>query len=566
MSRHRDIDQIFKDGLKDYKAGSDSSLEKKMAAMIGISSIGGGGAGGGATGGTAAGGSGTVAGGGSSVGGSVGSSGSVLGSGSSAITGGVASSGTGIAGSTGMGVVSTTAGTIGKLSLFTKSSGIIGGFVKAVGVKIGLVAKSLGVVKTIGAIAVVGGTSAVVVHQVERNSDTDYMRKKSVTVIPSHQNNFLLNRTLQLEPSDWLYMDEDSAEKIRSKKYNDYLIFDKEDLIEDTIREEDYNLLVSNDKYVSNLDYSNNAESFENQNEVVEDQIPENILPKSMFLDLQWKYPDLGKDSLKLNTDVPQPKSMSTLEKGFYLPNYDITAGAVITPMMAWQLYENELDNDSIPSHSFNYSAQLSWSFGAEFRIQKKRGPLFAQIGINYQNLNIKSDYHFDHYTYWNTDTINYEIIVNPPNIDTLLNIDSTFYSYNNRVGSSGSSVDQYHSLEIPVKIGYQYRNYTKAWSLEVAVGISPSVLIHASGNTYQWSAEIVDFSTQDMNPKWNLFAIGHIGFNYQYRNAIFFMRPSFKYQLTQSGYLHSPEKNQFFILGTQLGVRFKLFKNAGQP
>jgi hypothetical protein len=263
---------------------------------------------------------------------------------------------------------------------------------------------------------------------------------------------------------------------------------------------------------------------------------------------------------------------MNSLEKGFYLHNYDITAGVFVSPTMAWQLAENSFINDSVSSYSFEYAPQLSWSIGAEFRIQKKRNPWFAQIGINYQNLNMKSDYHFDleyvdwNQSYWNIDTLNYEIIINPPNIDTLLQIDSSYYYHKIRSISEANSIDHYHSLEIPIKIGYQYKKYGKPLSFEVAIGMAPSLLISASGKTYHWSTNFSDFTTEDAKPQWNFYAIGHIGINYQYKNTVFFIRPSFKYQLNKTSFKGSSEKNQFFIFGTQVGVRFKLFKNAGQP
>lgn len=562
MSEHRDIGNIFKESFEDYKVKADANLEKKMAAMIGFTAIGGGGAAGGAVGGS------------SSIGGSVGGASGTVGTSASAVSGGTASIGAGTMSTTGVGAASTAVGTVGKVGVISKASGLVGGLVKAVGLKVGIIAKSLGIVKTVGTIAVVGGTSAVVVNEMERSDDIDLFEKKVSATLDHQQNNLsLLRKTLQLEPNDWLCRDDNDLENIRSKKYVDFLNIEKDNEVAEKINySKHYNLIASSDKYMTNNVKIINSKIEDPLPKNSDVKLPEFIESKFFVLNDTSASLDIYKTGLKLTNDLPKPKVMSSMEKGFYLPNYDFSGGFLIEPMMVWQTYKNELQNDSILSYNFEYQPQLSWQIGTEFRVQKKRRPWFLQIGFSYQNINIKSNYEIkEEYidwgqSYWQVDTAHYEIVINPPNLDTNLVVDSTYIYYWIKNNNSYSGIAKYHAVNIPIKLGYQYMDYSKPWSLEVALGISPSFIIQSSGTNYNNSGGQVNFGYSDLKSKVQWYAIGHLGFNYRINHTTLFIRPSFKYQINKAEYERSPEKNQLFIFGTQFGVRFKLFKNIGQP
>lgn len=290
------------------------------------------------------------------------------------------------------------------------------------------------------------------------------------------------------------------------------------------------------------------------------------------YLSLANNIPILQKDELKLQTPVPQPLSMNSLEKGFYSTNYTITSGFYAMPFTANQAYKNDFSNDSITSHQIAYHPQWSVQAGADIRIQKKRKPWFLQLGINYMHLKQEKELRFnqeyiDHgQSYWNIDSV-YYYYINPPFLDSsLARVDSSYFEFWIRNNTNQKSQETYHFINIPLQVGYEYKNYGKKWHLEAAAGISTSILLQGKGITYNSSGQIIDFSSGQLTPKLQFFAVGQLAFNYQLNKLTLFIKPTFKYQLSKISYDSSIEKNQFLFFGTQIGFRFKLFNNAGQP
>lgn len=437
MSKGRDINQIFKDGFEDYKVKPDSNLEEKMAAMINAGS---------------------------------GNSGSEDVSESGGTSSG-AISGSGIIG--GGGVISQTGSSLLHLA----------------GIKMTMLVKSLGLLKIIGTIALLVGGAAIIVNKLESSKTPEAIHSKQLSRIntKAHQT-IAFGKALNLQTTSFIPENEEQMVKAQKKLYEDYLLADQKAILQkDPLNSVSDHLPASLENESSNIASAKELKPQKQKEVNIDKSVPILFEGKTKKLFHSQTIPLLKRDTLILKTDVPQPKKMSTLEKGFYLPNYDITAGASFMPLMAWQIYDNDFFNDSVTSYQFKYNPQLSWQIGAEIRLQKKRSPWFAQIGINYQNLNVKSDYRFDleyvdwNQSYWNIDTVNYEIIINPPNVDTLLDIDSSYYYHKIKSISAANSIDHYHSLEIPIKIGYQYKKHGKPLSFEAAIGIAPSVLLSAS-------------------------------------------------------------------------------------
>lgn len=537
MSKRKDIEQIFKEGFEDYKAKPNTRLDTKMAAMIGISSASGAsGAGSSAAGSTAIGASGT-----------------------------------------GLGSVSSVVGTSGKIGLLSKGFSIIGGVAKIVVIKIGLLAKSLGIVKTIVAIAVIGGGATLVIDEITENTEANDLRNDQTchqTTMINDSNRVLSQNMIKLVADHQLLTESDDLFEENSLLIQKNGESEDQFLPSEDIDRDEANLLIaSSDKYAINAVNKKAVVEIEKAADA-HNQVDflQEIQAKRMelFLIPSSRIPE--KSGAKLMAPVPQPLGMNTLEKGFYLPNYDITANISVMPMMSRQVFQNGFQNDSITSHEFKYSSQLSWQIGAALRIQKKRSPWFMQLGLNYMNIQQKSESNYNQeyidygQSYWNTDTIHYDIYINPPNIDTILEIDSNFMAYWIRNKHDYTSVNSFQLLEIPLKIGYQYHSFTKKWSLEAGAGLSVALILNSKGNTYNSSGEMIDFSGAQLQPKIQFFTMGHVAFNYHFNRFTVFLMPTVKYQISRIGYQYSSENNQFFLFGTQIGVRFKLFQNAGQP
>jgi hypothetical protein len=525
MSKHQDIDRLFKEGLEEYKVKSDQNLEKKMAAMIGISSLGGG-----------------AAGGGSSAAGS-------------------AASG----GSTAAGGTSTAMGAAGKVSLMSKVGSVVSGGAKAVVVKMGALAKTLGIIKTVTTVAVVGSSTALVVHEVDEHLEAKALESKHQKQIEINSQKTNLHQTLLLEPQTFLLDEQDSTQVL--KKIEESLV-EKEDFIELTESlneqapqkerdEEAYHLIVSNNPESSNLEKRNNDETINLEEGIEEIVLPEieKIETRSTFIDVSAKRPDFKKESLKESDLIPESPTKES--------KYALFLDLSVMPFFAWQQEDNIMPMDEHHLRSVQYSPELSWQFGADARLQKKKSPWFAQIGLQYQQTRLKSDFSLAAETaekYWEVDTINYEIVINPPLIDTLLQIDSIQSERWMTEYSKQSEINQYQILEIPIKIGYQYQPKYKNWSLEMAMGVSPAYIAFAKGLTYNLDGDIVEFTHQDLTSRWQMYAVGHLGFHYQLKKLGIFVRPGFKYQLGKLEYIDSSEKKRHFVFGTQFGVRLKIF------
>lgn len=602
MDKEFNVDKLFKDGLESYSAKPQKGMESKMAGMIGLSALAAG-TGSAASASSATGASGTV--------------GASAGSGATTATGTVGSAGaTSVAGSATSSISGATAtsSTIGTTATVAKSTGIIAkgltaikatalksGLVKVGLAKASIVLKSVGIIKTIGAVAVITTTTVVVVEEVKENKAKSVKQETTqFTSLNSHDDH-LTGRNH--DTGEWTYlMTPQEIEKIQLEEYRKELcagtsglsccVLLPEEIEENRLTEEN----ESTTKAVFNdADESGNANSFSFQNKNYkgigsnssifnnenndEDTIEEKtILQKVNTLSMQSLFVESSeivfeKDSLKLTTTVPQPKSMSSLEKGFYLPNYLIQAEISAMPF----LYSNTLSapallNDTITTQRIIENEKLSYQFGAALRIQKKRTPFFLQLGLNYQTINEEVDYYFkreyiDHeLSSWQIDTT-FSYIINPPNIDTNIErIDSAYLEHWMRPEEQMKETNSYKFLDIPIRFGYQYHKYSSKWSFEASAGVSFAFHLKSKGYIYDYYGHIMNIDEAKVSPQVYYYGLFNLGINYQLNTTVLFVEPSLRYQLNKKEIENSPYRSKYLIYGLKFGVKIKLFKNAGQP
>ncbi|NPD46319.1 MULTISPECIES: hypothetical protein [unclassified Lentimicrobium] len=604
MDKEFNVDKLFKEGLEDYSAKPAEGMEAKMAAMIGLSAA--------ATGTGAAAGL-------SSTSGASGAAGASASSGASAVSGAASSAGaSSVAGSvatttTGAAVSSTVAGTT---ATAVKSTGIIAkslsaikvtalksGLIKAGLAKATVVLKSVGIIKTIGAVAIVTTTTAVVVEEVkESKAETSPQETTQFTSLNTHDDQL---NTRKHDTSEWTYlMSPQEIEKIQLEAYRKELCAstsglschvllpeemeehssEGEETIASNIELDEEMMTEAANSENSNLIHKNtktktSKASIFNKDKNVEDVIEEeNILQKANSLSMQSLFVEsddvfFEKDSLILISSVPQPKTMSSLEKGFYLPNYLIQAEFSVMPMMFSNLIKPEaLSNDPVTLQSSSESQNISYQFGAGLRIQKKRHPLFLQLGLNYQRLTEDIEYYFKReyddleQSYWQVDT-SFSYVINPPTIDTNIErIDSAYMAHWIRTEETKKASNTYQFLEIPIRFGYQYHKYSSKWSFEASAGMSFAFHLKSQGYVYDNYGHILNIDEVKASPQVYYYGLFNMGINYQLNSTVLFIEPSLRYQFNQKEIENTSYRSKYLIYGMKFGVRIKLFKNAGQP
>lgn len=536
VAKRLSVDQVFKEGLGDYQAKPKHDLEKKMAAMIGI--------------------------------------------------GGVAATGSAAASTAASAGAGAGAGTVSGVTSIATSGGLISkatALLKVIGIKSAAILKTLGIIKIIGTIVVVGTATTVAIVLSEEIKEPITTEKQSEIIAKTES-------STKIDPLAASIVLNEKTKLLEAKD-----IVEKSSLLQETEESSQTNLTenktetIEHEKTLTAPKSKDELTSAANQNTSTDKTIEKSTYKETLHIEEEIPLTELSSISLqkvrcfnrdasilnremKLQIPYLEPPKMNSLEKGFYLPNYNITAGLYAMPITALQLYKNEFSNDSITSHQIAYHPQWSVQLGADIRIQKKRKPWFLQLGINYMNLKQEKELRFNQeyidygQSYWNFDSV-YYYYINPPLLDSsLARVDSSYFEFWIRNNINQKSQETYHFISIPLQVGYEYQNYGKNWSLEAAAGISTSIILQGKGITYNSSGEIIDFSSGQLTPKLQFFAIGQLAFNYQLNKLTLFIKPTFKYQLSKINYDQSIEKNQFLILGTQLGVRFKLFENAGQP
>ena len=538
MAKKLNVDQIFKDGFEDYQAKPKHDLEKKMASMIGIGSA------------------------------------AATGTSAAAATSSSSAAGSATVTSTGAAAVATKGGLLSQASVLVKMASL-----KSVAVL-----KTLGIIKTIVTIAVIGtATTATLIiaedikedkiiqQQADSKTKTEMMSSMSH---PNHQEIELDKKTKLLESKE--------LEQISSPVNEDEAFLASSDNAENSQKELDNSSRTTLESSIvatktnSNDTYSRNTiekSTSKYSSAEFEERLLEEMNPKQKgYLNFNNKTLNLQKDSLKLQTAVPQPKSMSTLEEGFYLPNYNICAEISAMPMLFNHLIQPQIINDTVTFSKINLSPQISYQFGAAIRIQKKRQALFYHLGLNYQQLRESVDLQFNReyidqeQSYWDIDTV-YNYFINPPVIDSnIQRIDSAYMEHWTRTEDAQESQNTYNYLEIPIRIGYQFHKYGRKWSIEASSGISTALLVQNTGIIYDKAGRIVSYSDVQTKPMFNFYLLAHLGFNYQMNNLGIFVEPSLKYQINKRTIKSSDYQSRYLIYGVRFGVRFKLFKNAGQP
>ena len=599
MDKEFNVDKLFKDGLEDYSSKPSKGMEAKMASMIGLSAL--------AAGtGTAAGAS--SASGASSAAGASATSGATTAtaaaatSGASSVVGTVASTASGAATTT----IGTTATAIKSTGLLAKGLAVIkatalkSGVINAVVAKSTIVLKSVGIIKTIGAVAVITTTTVVVVEEVKENKvETAKQETTQFTSLNTHDDKL---NTRKHDTSEWTYlMCPQEIEKIQLEEYRKELCASTTGLsccvllpeeAEEDVPTEDNNIegsSILNNETEDGIDKLNHFNLLKTgssgmyssppiMEENTESLEEETILQKVNSLSMQYLFVEpsdivFEKDILILSTAVPQPKSMSSLEKGFYLPNYIIQAEFSAMPMMYSNLLSsNKLVNDTITAQSITENEKLSYQFGTAIRIQKKRAPYFLQLGINYQRINEDIDYYFkreyvDHeLSSWQIDTT-FSYIINPPNIDTNIErIDSAYLAHWMRSEEKQKTTNTYQFLEIPIRFGYQYHKYSSKWSFEASTGMSFAFHLKSQGYVYDNYGHILNIDEVKVSPQVYYYGLFNLGINYHLNSTILFVEPSLRYQFNQKEIENAPYHSKYLIYGLKFGIRIKLFKNAGQP
>ncbi len=601
MDKEFNVDGLFKEGLEDYSAKPSKGMEAKMAAMIGLSAA--------AAGtGTAAGlssvsGTGGAASASASSGASV-ATGAAGSAGASSIAGSVASTATGVA--TSSSIIGTTATAVKSTSIIAKSltaikaTALKSGLIKAGLAKAIIALKSVGIIKTIGAVAIVTTTTAVVVEEVkESKTETAKQETTQFTSLNTHDDP-LKGRKHDSSQLTYL-MTPQEIEKIQLEEYRRELGVSTTGLSCHVLLpeelEENISTELSKEETESNIEnqpprepsnsteliqrtlisyYSNSSIINSGKEEIIEE---ETILQKVNSLFMQELLVEQNNNLIKkkdvmLTTTVPQPKTMSSLEKGFYLPNYLIQAEFSAMPFIYNNLLWSSpvLNNDTITAQSIVENEKFSYQLGAALRIQKKRNPFFLKLGLNYQRVNEEVDYYFKHeyhdldQSYWMYDTI-FSYIINPPTIDTNIErINSAYHAHWCKKEERVKTTNTYQFLDVPIRFGYQYHKYSSKWSFEASAGVSFAFHLKSQGYVYDYSGHIMNIDEAKVNTQVYYYGLFNLGINYQLNNTVLFAEPTFRYQFNKKEIENSSYKSQYLIYGLKFGVRIKLFKNAGQP
>ncbi|NOR87231.1 MAG: hypothetical protein GQ527_06445 [Bacteroidales bacterium] len=270
----------------------------------------------------------------------------------------------------------------------------------------------------------------------------------------------------------------------------------------------------------------------------------------------------LQKSNLNLTVNIDEDPL-----KGKFLSKYHLSGELHLMPFLYDNLSPFEpLINDTIIIQEVSENPELSYQLGFSFRLQKKKNPWFINIGVNYQRLSEKIDYHFkreyhdEALNYWNTDSVFYYYI-NSPQIDTLFShMDSAYIEHWSIEDDSQIYHNSYQLINIPLIFGYEFLRPRKKISLQVSMGIEMAIHLNSSGYLYTNSGHIKNYHDIETHTKLNWYYLASFGINYQLKKTSLFILPSVKYQLNTGKINNYPKEHKYFIYGLKFGIRFKLF------
>ena len=487
----------------------------------------------------------------------------------------------------------------------TASLAKTGGLAKAALIKSTAIIKTFGIIKTVAIIAAVSTTTVCVVNIVEDEKETN---NKNIHILEERNErkdlcnlDIMVSKTIHLFDTE-VYTEPNYSDLLNSKERNCHIglidskyerdeaqqqlamnLTEKElnsiennrdnNLAKENINtkqsstplyKEEEESMQNNNSFNKQLSVNNSNETLPNHDKQIEErEALENIEAKFSFAYYNGPKADtiISKNDLVLNTDIPENSS----EKNFK-NSYQLLAGLHFMPFSYSNLAESKaLINDTISTLHIQESSKLSYQFGFDFRLQKKKNPWFIDIGINYQIMKEDIDYYFkrdylaESLTYWTFDSTTYYII-NPPNIDTILNIDSTYYPHWIKGEKSQKNTNSYQYLNIPIMIGYEFYPSGKKYTLEFSTGIAMALHQKSIGYFYNDYGQIINYEDVQLKPAINWYYLASFGINFHIKKTTFFMQPSIKYQLNTENLKNQPIGNKYFIYGIKFGLRFKLF------
>ena len=297
------------------------------------------------------------------------------------------------------------------------------------------------------------------------------------------------------------------------------------------------------------------------------DEIPKGIQSRTAFGTLINAPDSLAKrDDEQL---IPQEATdFEAMERNeiFKLSNYHKYGDVYFMPFMFRNSFSDQLVNsDSVIEQYISETPQLSFLFGFDFHLQHKQRPWFLNVGLNYQIIKENVDYHFKIAydgkvpSYWEYDST-YYIIVNPPNIDTIYAVDSTYQDHWTREEAYKSNSNTYQYLNIPLLVGFNFLKKRSKVNVELATGIALALRMKSSGYLYNDFGEIINYDDVELKPVVDWYYLANVGIYYKQTHLTMFLQPSIKYQLNKTYIDHSSLKRKYFIYGLRFGVRIKLF------
>lgn len=262
------------------------------------------------------------------------------------------------------------------------------------------------------------------------------------------------------------------------------------------------------------------------------------------------------RDSLNQPTEFNR-----NFEERRFMPNYIFSLDVHIMPSLFNNLEPSKaFSNDSIIDFCIKSKEKLSYQFGLDFRLQKKKSPLFINIGAHYQFLNEEINYYFKIEEQGHSDyDTTYNYIINPPYIDTVFRIDSTYAMDSESYTNNKVHTNTYQYLYIPLMLGYEFHDPKKKFDLEFSTGIGMGLDIHNTGYLYNKYGQIVSYSEVQSAPV-NWYYLASLGLNIRLQKTTLFIQPNIKYQLNKTRVKNQPIENKYFIYGVKFGLRFKLF------
>lgn len=266
---------------------------------------------------------------------------------------------------------------------------------------------------------------------------------------------------------------------------------------------------------------------------------------------------------LEKRDSLNQPTEFNiNFEERRFMPNYIFSLDVHLMPSLFNNLEPSKaFSNDSIIDFWIRSKEKFSYQIGLDFRLQKKKSPLFINIGAHYQLLNEEIDYHFkiEEQGHFDYDTI-YNYIINPPYIDTVFRIDSTYAMDSESYTNNKVHTNIYQYLYIPLMLGYEFHDPKKKFDLEFSTGIGMGLNINNTGYLYNKYGQIVSYTEVESTPTVNWYYLASLGLNIQLQKTTLFIQPNIKYQLNKNRVKNQPIENKYFIYGVKFGFRFKLF------